>query len=57
MGKKHNHRNNYYDYEDDHYENGYHDHLAERRRLKRMKAAIKTKNVDRLMEYDDDYDY
>lgn len=43
-----------FDYEDEHYENGYHDHLVERRRLKRMKTALKTKNIDKLLELDDD---
>ena len=59
MGKKNlNRYNDNYGYEEDHYENGYHDHLVERRRLKRMKTALKTKNVDQLLELDDDeYDY
>ncbi len=59
MGKKNfNRHNDNYGYEEDYYENGYHDHLAERRRLKKMKNALKTKNVDQLLELDDDdYDY
>lgn len=59
MGKKNlNRHNDSYGYEEDEYENGYHDHLVERRRLKRLKTALRTKNIDQLLELDDDeYDY
>jgi hypothetical protein len=47
-----------FDYEEENRENGYHDHLVERRRLKRMKTALRTKNIDQLLELDDDqYDF
>ena len=42
-----------YDYED-HYDNGYHDHVKEQRKLKRMKNALKSRNIDELMHLDDD---
>jgi len=55
MSKKHN-RNfrieeDYDDYTD---RSGYHDQLKERRKLKRMKNALKTRNIDDLMHLDDD---
>lgn len=42
------------DFEDS-YTNGYHDELVERRKIKRMKNALKTKNIDDLMNLDDYY--
>lgn len=42
-------------HEEDIYENGYHDNLKERRKLKRMKNALKTRNVDYLMDLDEEY--
>jgi hypothetical protein len=42
-------------YEEENY-NGYHDEqLKERRKLKRMKNAIKTRNIDSLMDLDEEY--
>lgn len=58
MSKKHSRNRQYEDFEDDqqsYYENGYHDHLVQRRKLKKMKNALRTKNIDHLMELDDDY--
>ena len=55
MSKKSFNRNrDSFEYEEDHYDNGYHDHLVERRKLKRMKTALKTKNINQLLELDDD---
>lgn len=42
-------------HEEDHYGNGYHDNLKERRKLKRMKNAIRTRNIDSLMDLDEEY--
>lgn len=59
MGKKNSNRYaDNYGYEDTYYENGYHDHVVERRRLKKLRNALRTKNVNQLLELDDDdYDY
>lgn len=43
----------YDDYADQH--NGYHDEIKARRRMKKMKNAIKSKNIDYLMDLDEDY--
>jgi hypothetical protein len=48
-------RTKFDDFHDEEYENGYHDNLKERRKLKRMKNAIKTRNVDSLMDLDEEY--
>lgn len=54
MSKKTN-RNFRIEEEDDFYnDRGYHDQLKERRKLKRMKNALKSRNVDDLMHLDDD---
>lgn len=54
MSKKHN-RNFHVEEEFDSYnDRGYHDQLKERRKLKRMKNALKTRNIDDLMHLDDD---
>ena len=54
MSKKHN-RNFHVEEEFDGYnDRGYHDQLKERRKLKRMKNALKTRNIDDLMHLDDD---
>jgi hypothetical protein len=42
-------------YGEDQYETGYHDNLKERRKLKRMKNALKTRNVDYLLHLDEEY--
>lgn len=34
----------------------YSDELKQRRKLKKLKNAIKSKNIDYLMDLDDDYD-
>ncbi len=50
-------RNNKFDdldYDED-VPGGYHDQLLERRKMKRMRNALKTKNVDDLMNLDDYY--
>lgn len=46
------------DYDDDiDYRSDYYEELQERRKLKRMRNAIRSKNVDDLMrDFDDDYD-
>lgn len=50
-------RNTQFDdfHEEDQYENGYHDNLKERRKLKRMKNALKSRNVDYLLDLDEEY--
>lgn len=46
-----------YDDFDNYNDNVYHEQLKERRKLKRMKNAIRSKNIDALMrDLDDDYD-
>lgn len=53
MTKKINHR--FSDYEKDVYhENGFHDKLREHRKDKRLKNAIRSKNIEDLMHLDDD---
>lgn len=42
-------------YEEDQYNNGYHDSLKERRKLKRMRNALKTRNVDYLLDLDEEF--
>lgn len=42
-----------FEYDDDKYDNGYHDHLVEHRKQKRMKNAIRSKNVRDLMDLDE----
>jgi hypothetical protein len=42
-------------YEEDQYNNGYHDNLKERRKLKRMKNALKTRNIDYLLDLDEEF--
>ena len=57
MSKKFSHNTARFDdyNEEDYYENGYHDHLKERRKMKRMKNALKSRNVDYLMDLDEEY--
>lgn len=54
MTKK-NYRNVHTDYYDDDYIDGrnFHDELKERRKLKRLKNAIRSKNISDLLEYDE----
>ena len=42
-------------YDEDEYNNRYHDSLKERRKLKRMKNALKTRNVDYLLDLDEEF--
>jgi aromatic ring-opening dioxygenase LigB subunit len=35
---------------------GYNQELQQRRKDKRIRSALKTKNIDRLLELDEDYD-
>ena len=55
MSKKFSRSPRFDDFEDDQYENGYHDSLKERRKLKRMKNALKSRNVDDLLDIDEEY--
>lgn len=49
-------RDDYYD-DDFEYRHDYYQELKERRKNKRMRNAIRSKNVDDLMrDFDDDYD-
>lgn len=55
MAKKFNRVNEYDDDQD--YRNDYYQELKERRKNKRMRNALRSKNVDDLMrDIDDDYD-
>ncbi len=55
MSKK-SHRTNEYDMYDDYdYRSDYYEELQERRKNKRMRNAIRSKNVDDLMRDSDDY--
>ncbi len=58
MAKKFNRVNDYDMYnDDDDYRNDYYQELKERRKNKRMRNALRSKNVDDLMrDLDDDYD-
>ena len=55
MSKKFSRNPSFDDYDDDNYDNGYHDSLKERRKLKRMKNALKSRNVDYLLDLDEEY--
>lgn len=55
MTKKTSRIKNFEEFDDDRYENGYHDQLVERRKLKRMKNALKSRDVNDLMNLDDYY--
>ncbi len=56
--KSHRRNDDFYGYEEDYAERGYHEELKERRKQKRMKNAIRSRNVDDLMrDLDDDYDF
>lgn len=54
MTKK-NYRNAHADYYDDDFidDRTYHDELKERRKLKRLKNAIRSKNISDLLDYED----
>jgi hypothetical protein len=44
------------DLEDSYYEERtFHDELKQRRKIKRMKNALKTRNIDVLLDIDEDY--
>ena len=55
MNKKTSRNFKFDDFDDDSYDNGYHDQLVERRKMKRLKSALKTRNVDDLLNLDDYY--
>lgn len=55
MSKKFSRSTRFDEYEDDNYESGYHDSLKERRKLKRMKNALKSRNVDYLLDLDEEF--
>ncbi len=40
--------------EDNQYDRGYYQDLKQRRQMKRMKNALKTRNIDALVDFDDD---
>ncbi len=46
-----------YEYDDDKYDNGYHDKLLQHRREKKLKNAIKSKNIRELMDLGDEGDF
>lgn len=48
-----------YSYDDDfesYDDYGYNQELQQRRKEKRIRSALKTRNIDRLLELDEDYD-
>jgi len=47
-------RNNWYDEEDNQYENDNSKNARERRKEKRMKNIIRSKNIDQLMNIEED---
>lgn len=54
MSNKH---NKFEDYDDEEYRVGYINQVSEHRKMKRMRNAIRSKNIDDLMrDLDDDYD-
>lgn len=50
-----NHNNDFYGDEDDYNVANDRDEIRNRRKLKRMKNAIKSRRIDELMDIDDDY--
>lgn len=44
-----------YEEDDQHYRNDYYESLLERRKMKRMRNAIRSKNIRDLQDLDDDY--
>jgi len=55
MSKKFPRNDQYDDYDNDHYENGYRDQLVERRKNKRIRNALRSKDIYDLMHIDEDY--
>lgn len=55
MAKK-NHRVDFYDDDDSDYRNDYYEELRERRKNKRMRNALRSRNVNDLIRDLDDYD-
>lgn len=51
---RHKHHIKPFEYDDDKYDNGYHDKLIEHRREKKLKNAIKCRNVRQLMDLGDE---
>ena len=57
MSKK-NYRNNelLYGYDEDYYgDRGYHDEVKQRRKVKRMKTALRQRNIHDLIELDEEF--
>lgn len=52
MKKKH--YDKLFEYDDDKYDNGYHDELVERRRKKKIKNAIKCKDINQIIDLNDE---
>ena len=53
MAKNNFHFQNYEE-DDDYNGRGFHQELKHRRQMKRMKSALKTRNIDALIDFDDD---
>lgn len=49
--------NNQSDYDDDKYDNGYHDKLIEHRREKKLRNAIKCRNIREVMDFGDEGEF
>ena len=54
MSKRHHHSKHFDDYDDYDYERNNHEESVRRRKLKRMKNAIRSKDIDDLMNLDED---
>lgn len=54
MSKRQNRNINFEDDFDEYEDRGHGDQIKERRKLKRMKNALKSRNIDDLMHLDDD---
>ena len=57
MGKKFvkHFKDDYDDWGDDRHENGYKDQLVERRRMKRMKNAMRSRRLDDILDLEEEY--
>ena len=55
MSKKFPRGDRYDDYDNDHYENGYRDQLVEHRKNKRIRNALRSRDIHDLTHIDEDY--
>ena len=55
MSKKFSRSPQFDDFNDEEYVNGHYDNLKERRKLKKMRNALRTRNVDYLLDLDEEF--